>query len=337
MRDAKDHYDNLEIDIQSLQDIMDTTVDATVVAEISTEITTMRTEQDEAKETYDTAQQAFNALAKQSMALETARIAREDVARKAEELEFAQQDLDWYTKRIEDIQNRLKDFESFKVDEDAPQEGCIPHPKDIDWDNMDMSDMDKAWDMMKDIPMPMGPDGVTPMTKDELEALPEEEMKTMMMAMKTVMDTEMITDAVAEMAGGMPGMPEAGSMPGMPGAPGDMPGMDDIAAGIADAVGDMDVMPAGPPCEGEDCPPMPELPFCKDKPKRLPACDMNMMYLDENMIPQYMDAAGGMGGMDMMGGDMGMGMNQGMNMGYDQYGNQMGGMNGMYNQQQGYN
>lgn len=34
MRDAKDHYDNLEIDIQSLQDIMDTTVDATVVAEI---------------------------------------------------------------------------------------------------------------------------------------------------------------------------------------------------------------------------------------------------------------------------------------------------------------
>lgn len=62
---------------------------------------------------------AFNELAKATMALEADRLAREEEYFKQIDWEDAKNNLEWYERRIADLEGRLTDFDAFGGEMDS--------------------------------------------------------------------------------------------------------------------------------------------------------------------------------------------------------------------------
>jgi len=93
MEEAKEHYDSIEADIQNLGFRLDKTNQEDVRAEIQAEIDNLRAEQLVLETAYNDAQAAFNQIAKDKMAAENERLAREAEYEKQMMFDQAQADV----------------------------------------------------------------------------------------------------------------------------------------------------------------------------------------------------------------------------------------------------
>jgi chromosome segregation ATPase len=116
MEEAKESAENTQAEIDDLAGRLTSTKDAGVKAEITAKIADLEGELDDLKEVYDAAQQAFNELAKQTMALEAAKVAREDVYYKQQAFADAEREVERVGKQIADLEGRLADFAGFETD-----------------------------------------------------------------------------------------------------------------------------------------------------------------------------------------------------------------------------
>jgi chromosome segregation ATPase len=113
MEEAKVALESINIDLNSLQDRLGKAKKQSTKDEISTEIEMLITERTTFEQQLSDAQGAFNALAEAKMAVELAREDREIEFQKQEAFDAAKREIETYERKMNDLENRLKDFERF--------------------------------------------------------------------------------------------------------------------------------------------------------------------------------------------------------------------------------
>jgi chromosome segregation ATPase len=113
MEEAKVALESINIDLNSLQERLGKAKKQSTKDEISTEIEMLITERTTFEQQLSDAQGAFNALAEAKMAVELAREDREIEFQKQEAFDAAKREIETYERKMNDLENRLKDFERF--------------------------------------------------------------------------------------------------------------------------------------------------------------------------------------------------------------------------------